>query len=91
MAQRIGFYLVYPLLAIISYLPFPILYGLSDILKVLIRDIIKYRKKVVEDNLRHAFPDKSEGERDIIRDDSMNSLLILFLRPSNYTLSAKRH
>jgi KDO2-lipid IV(A) lauroyltransferase len=60
--QRIGYYLVLPLLIIIAYLPFPLLYAFSRFLNFVIADLIGYRKKVVLENLRHAFPEKSEEE-----------------------------
>jgi Kdo2-lipid IVA lauroyltransferase/acyltransferase len=50
----------------ISYLPFFILYRISDVLYVLMRYIAGYRKKVVFENLRKAFPAKPEKEIGII-------------------------
>ncbi len=60
--QRIAFYTIYPILWLISLLPLPILYVLSDVVFVLLYYIIGYRKKVVKDNLRLVFPDKSAKE-----------------------------
>lgn len=56
------YYLVYPVLYLISLLPFPLLYALSDGLCFLLFGLIGYRKKVVLTNLRNAFPDKTEAE-----------------------------
>jgi KDO2-lipid IV(A) lauroyltransferase len=53
---------VYPALKLISYLPFPVLYVMSDGLYLLLYYIIGYRKKVVRDNLTSCFPDKSQAE-----------------------------
>ncbi len=50
--------LVYPLIWFISILPFKVLYFISDIFYVLIYYVIGYRKKVVLDNLKLAFPEK---------------------------------
>jgi len=47
----------------IAYLPFWFWHGFADILWVLNYYIIGYRKKVVLENLRIAFPEKSELER----------------------------
>lgn len=47
----------------ISRLPFPLLYALSDLLCVLIYRVVGYRKKVVMQNLRNSFPEKTEKER----------------------------
>lgn len=54
--------LTYPIIWILSILPFRVLYMLSDILYVLIYHIIGYRKKVVYKNISIAFPDKSQKE-----------------------------
>lgn len=50
------------LLYLISLLPFSALFVLSDILNVFMQHILKYRRKVIFDNLHHAFPEKSEKE-----------------------------
>lgn len=47
---------------IVSYLPFPVLYLISDILYLLIYRLIGYRRKVVRHNLEKSFPDKSNEE-----------------------------
>jgi Kdo2-lipid IVA lauroyltransferase/acyltransferase len=46
----------------ISYLPFPVLYGLSDFMALLLYHVVRYRRKVVHTNLKLSFPDKSERE-----------------------------
>ncbi|MEZ0539158.1 lysophospholipid acyltransferase family protein [Fibrella arboris] len=48
-------------LNLVARLPFFFLYGLSDLLFVLVAYVIRYRREVVLDNLRHAFPDASEA------------------------------
>lgn len=58
--QQIGNGIIVFILKIISILPFWILYGISDFLYVITRYLIKYRKKVITENLQHAFPEKSE-------------------------------
>ncbi|XMO86347.1 lysophospholipid acyltransferase family protein [Algibacter sp. AS12] len=60
--QFLVYILVYPLLWLISILPFRILYFLSDGFYVLVYYIIGYRKKVVYDNIKLAFPDKTEQD-----------------------------
>lgn len=52
---------------LISRLPLPILYLFSDFLYLVARFVIRYRKKVIDQNLLHAFPEKSEKERKAIR------------------------
>ena len=60
--QFLVYILVYPLLWMISILPFKLLYFLSDCFYVLIYYIFSYRKKVVLENLKLALPDKTEKE-----------------------------
>lgn len=50
------------LLIFISHLPFWLIYGISDFFYLLVRYVIKYRKKVILENLSHAFPEKNENE-----------------------------
>lgn len=47
---------------LISRLPFRILYVVSDVLAWLACDVVRYRRKVVRDNLRSSFPEKTERE-----------------------------
>ena len=65
--QLLAYIILYPLLWLISILPFRILYVVSDSVYVLIYYIIGYRKKVVASNLRLAFPEKSDQELALIR------------------------
>lgn len=47
----------------LSRLPFPVLYALSDFLFVISFYLVRYRRKLVEKNLRKSFPDMPEAER----------------------------
>jgi KDO2-lipid IV(A) lauroyltransferase len=60
--QLIAYILIYPLLWLISILPFRLLYGLSDVLWFFLYKVFGYRKSTVKGNLRLVFPDKSEQE-----------------------------
>ncbi len=51
------------LLRALSRLPFPVLYALADGLAWLAHYGLRYRRRVVLDNLRRAFPAASEAER----------------------------
>lgn len=51
-----------PLFGLISLLPFFVLYIISDILYIIFYHIFKYRRSVVRDNLKKAFPRKSEAD-----------------------------
>ncbi|MDP5001425.1 lysophospholipid acyltransferase family protein [Flavobacterium sp.] len=61
--QLLVYLLIYPLLLIISILPFRIFYLLSDIVCFLTYDVIGYRKKVVRNNIKLALPHLSDKER----------------------------
>lgn len=60
--QFLAYIIVYPILWLVSVLPFKLLYFLSDGLYILLYHIIGYRKKVVYSNLKLVFPEKSEKE-----------------------------
>lgn len=60
--QLVIYVLLYPILYLISILPFRILYAFSDFLYLIIYRVFGYRKKVVIDNLKLVYPDKSEKE-----------------------------
>lgn len=57
------YYIIYPLLYLLSLLPWFVLYLLSDGIYVLIYYVFGYRKEVVMKNLLIAFPEKTEAER----------------------------
>ena len=56
------FYLAYPIIWFFSKLPFRVLYIISDGIFYLFYYLIGYRKKVVLDNLKLAFPNASKNE-----------------------------
>ncbi|HZH86921.1 MAG TPA: lipid A biosynthesis acyltransferase [Brumimicrobium sp.] len=59
--------LIYYVIVIpISHLPFRVLYFISDIVYILLYYIVGYRKKVVRENLKNAFPELSDEERAVI-------------------------
>lgn len=60
--QALLFYLLLPFIYLISVLPFWVLYRVADALYFLVFRVIGYRKKVVLNNLRNSFPEKSEQE-----------------------------
>lgn len=64
--QLLVYILVYPILWMISILPMRLLYIFSDLVFILVYQIIGYRKKTVRYNLDLVFPDKSSEEKDII-------------------------
>lgn len=46
----------------LSRLPFPVLYRLADVLYFLLTYIVRYRHRVIQNNLHRAFPDKTAGQ-----------------------------
>lgn len=46
----------------VSLLPYPALYAVSGFLYLIFYRVFPYRKKIVTDNLKKSFPDKSEQE-----------------------------
>ena len=58
--------IVYLIFRSLSCLPFRVLYVISDLIYVILCYVLRYRREVVEKNIRNSFPMKSEREiRDI--------------------------
>lgn len=60
--NRIIYYISLPFIYLLSLSPAWLLYGISNVLFFVLYRVIGYRKKVVEDNLKNSFPEKSEQE-----------------------------
>lgn len=60
--MAVFYYILYAIVWLLFWLPLPLLYGISYILYFLAYYVVKYRRKVVRDNLVSCFPDKSEAE-----------------------------
>ena len=60
------YYFVFGFLYLVSLLPFFILYGIADVFFLILYYVIGYRKEVVMNNLRQAFPEKKEPELRLI-------------------------
>lgn len=67
------------LIKLVSYLPFPLLYALSDFFYLLIYYVVGYRRKVVNENLKNAFPNLTEEERKQIEKKFYHHLCDVFL------------
>ena len=61
--QLLIFLLAYPIIWLISILPFRLLYLFSDFVCFIVYIIFGYRKKVVRDNIAMTLPNLSEKER----------------------------
>ena len=62
----ITFTVTYPIIYLLSKLPFKVIYGISDILYFFVFRIFKYRIKVVRANIQIAFEHKSTSEQEAI-------------------------
>ena len=60
------YYVVFGFLYLLSLLPLFILYGIADFFFLIFCYVIKYRRKTILNNLRFAFPDKTEKELNTI-------------------------
>ena len=77
--QLIVFIFVYPILWLISILPFRLLYLFSDFVFFLVYRIVKYRKKTVRQNLALALPHLSREERNEIEKIFYHHMCDMFL------------
>lgn len=77
--QFLLFILVYPIIWLISILPFRLLYLFSDFVCFLVYHIFSYRKKVVRQNIAMALPHLSEQERLVIEKKFYHHLCDMFL------------
>lgn len=87
--KRLVYFSLLPFIYIISLLPFPLLYGVSNGLFFLVYHVIGYRKKVVHENLCNAFPNKTKKEILIIQKRFYRHLCDLILETlKGLTISA---
>lgn len=77
--QLLLFIILYPFIWIISLLPFPLLYALSDVVFFLIYRVFKYRKRTVRANLVLALPHLSDEERRVIEKKFFAHMCDMFL------------
>ncbi len=60
--EKIGYYAVIGFLRALAYLPFGVLYLLSDIIYFFVYDVFHYRVTIVHKNLSQAFPDTNQED-----------------------------
>jgi KDO2-lipid IV(A) lauroyltransferase len=60
------YYILLPFIYITSLLPFWVLYIISDFLYIVLYYLIRYRRKVILQNLQNSFPEKTDEEIAII-------------------------
>ena len=74
--QFLLYLFLYPLLWLLSILPFSVLYLFSDFVYLIIYYIIGYRKKTVRENIALALPHLSEKERLVIEKKPTSTCVI---------------
>jgi len=77
--QFIVYYLVYPVLWLISRLPWRLFYVFSSFIFFLLYYIIRYRRKTVSENLALVFPEKNSSDRKKIQKASYQHMCDMFL------------
>ena len=88
--KALVYYLLLPFIYLISLLPFPVLYLFSDFVYFIVYYVTGYRKKVVMQNMRNAFPEKTEKELNRLCKDFFHYLCDLMLETlKTLTISKK--
>ena len=84
----LNFLFYYIIILAISYLPYPVLYFISDVLYIVLYKIFGYRKKVVKKNIDNSFPKMSEAERNSIVEEFYRHLWDLIVESlKTFTIS----
>lgn len=86
--QKTIYYISLPFIYLVSWLPYSMLYLLSDVLYFVLFILTGYRKKIVLENLRNSFPDKSEHEILVIAKNFYSYLCDTMMESvKNFTIS----
>ena len=78
--KRIAFVVIYPILLVISLLPFPLLYLLSDFISFILFYFLRYRGEMIRKNISLSFPNKSINEKKIIERKFYTHMCDIFFR-----------
>jgi KDO2-lipid IV(A) lauroyltransferase len=85
------YYLSLPFIYLLSIIPFPLLYLISDGFYLLIYYVFGYRKKVVFANLKNSFPEKTTTELIVLQKKFYRYFCDLFLETfKTLTISPKK-
>ncbi len=60
--RQLGYGIVYGFFYMVSLLPYRALYVLSDFLYIIVYHVVRYRRKLVRQNISSSFPEKSGDE-----------------------------
>ena len=77
--KRLVYLAAYPLLWMLSRLPFSLFYKVSDVVYWLVFYLVRYRRKTVQENLKLAFPQKTPQERATIEQKFYKHMVDMFL------------
>ena len=77
--QFLVYILAYPILWLISILPFRIFYWFSDFVYFLVYHVIGYRRETVRENLALTLPHLSDAERKVIEKKFYQHMCDMFL------------
>ncbi|MDE5750618.1 MAG: acetyltransferase, partial [Duncaniella sp.] len=61
MREKLRYWLYYAIFRTIALLPTPVLQWIGSGLRWLWEDVLKYRRKIIRDNLRNSFPGITDG------------------------------
>lgn len=64
--RNIAYSPLWALLHLLALMPFGILYAVSDLLYFLIYRVVRYRRRLVEENIYASFPEKTDAEKQAI-------------------------
>jgi KDO2-lipid IV(A) lauroyltransferase len=84
--SRLGIFFLY----LVSLLPFWFLYLISDLLFFITYYITGYRRKVVQENLRNSFPEKTDEERLVIEKKYFKYLADLIVETIKMTSASEK-
>lgn len=89
--QLLVYIITFPIIWLFSILPFRVLYVISDGIFLLIYHIVKYRRKVVFENLSLSFPKKSNDELKRIEKKFYRHFVDIFIEMIKFfTISKKQ-
>lgn len=77
--SAVSYYLLLPLIYLISLSPKWLLYRISDFFYFIMFYILGYRRKVIYKNLKNSFPEKTEAELQVLVKEYYSYLCDLFL------------
>ncbi len=64
--KNIAYHILFVVWYVVSCLPLWILYRISDILFIILCYVVRYRRKVVHENIKSSYPNLSSGQRWLI-------------------------